>query len=183
MRNKAHDTATYSFQQGEKILLDANIWLFLHPPVAQPPPYYSRKYSAALKKLLTAGAQPVVETLVLSEYLNRYLRLEFDVSWRGQYPKFKDFRRSTDFQTVAKDAVAEARQILKLAVAEDTPLAKADLTSVLTETETGSFDFNDGILVETCRLQGWKLLTDDSDMKLGGIEVLTSNPRLLAACP
>jgi hypothetical protein len=39
------------------------------------------------------------------------------------------------------------------------------------------------MLVETCRLRGWKLLTNDADMTLGGIELLTSNPKLLAACP
>jgi len=182
-KNKAHNTATYIFQKGEKILLDANVWLYLQPPVAQPTPHYSWQYSAALKNLLTAGAQPVIETLVLSEYLNRYLRLEYDVSWRSKYQYFKDFRRSCDFQTVAKGAVAEARQILKLATAEDTPFSQTDLISILIETEAGSLDFNDGILVETCRLQGWKLLTNDSDMTIGGIDVLTTNRKLLAACP
>lgn len=182
-KNKAHDATSYAFQQGEKILLDANVWLFLQPPSAQPPPNYATKYSKALKQLLAAKAQPVVESLVLSEYLNRYLRLEFDVLWRSKYPKYKDFRRSPDFQAVARSAIAEVRHILKLATAEDTALSQMDLASVLIETEIGSLDFNDGVLAETCRLQGWKLLTDDFDMKLGGIEVLTSNPKLLAACP
>lgn len=51
------------------------------------------------------------------------------------------------------------------------------------ETQAGSLDFNDGVLVEVCRIRGWKLLTNDADMQLGGIEVLTTNPKLLAACP
>ena len=71
-RNKADHATSYSFQAGEQILVDANVWLFVQPPAAQPPPHFSKSYSAALKNLLAAGAQPVIEALVLSEYLNRY---------------------------------------------------------------------------------------------------------------
>lgn len=182
-RNRARNPSTYAFQAGERILVDANVWLYLQPPAAQPPPVFAWRYSSALKDLLAAKAQPVVEALVLSEYMNRYLRLEYDAAWRGKYPKFKDFRLSGDFSKVAQSAIAEAKQILALAAAEDTCFAAVNLTDVLTETETGALDFNDGVLVETCRLRGWKLLTNDADMQIGGIEVLTTNPKLLAACP
>jgi len=182
-RNKAHHATSYSFQAGERILVDANVWLFVQPPAAQPPPYFSKSYSAALKNLLAAGAQPVIEALVLSEYLNRYLRLEYDAVWRRGYPKFKDFRKSGDFGPLAQAAVADARQILKLALPQDTLLSHANIPAVLGETETGTLDFNDGVLVETCRLRGWKLLTNDGDMTIGGIEVLTTYPPLLRACP
>ncbi len=84
---------------------------------------------------------------------------------------------------MAKCAVAEAKQILKLAASEDTLLSQVNVTDILTETEAGTLDFNDGILVEMCRLRGWKLLTNDADMQLGGIEVLTTNRKLLSACP
>ena len=181
-KNKAINASTYAFQPGERVLVDANIWIYLQPPVSKPTPYYARQYSAALKQLLAAGAQPVIEALVLSEYLNRYLRLEYEVGWLGKYPKFKDFRTSPDFASAASAAVGDARQILKVAAAEDTPLLSVELPAILVETEAGRIDFNDGVLAETCRLRGWKLLTNDSDMTVGGIEVLTTNPKLLAAC-
>jgi len=183
MRNRAIDASNYQFCSGERILIDANVWLFLQPPAAQPPPAYARRYSATLRNLLSANAQPVIEVLVLSEYINRYLRLEYDVSWAHSYPRFKQFRNSQDFATVATSAIADVRQIMTLAVAQDTTFSQADLPGILDETQKGSFDFNDGVLVETCRDQGWKFLTDDADMQLGGIEVLTTNRRLLAACP
>ena len=182
-RNKAHHAISYAFQAGEEILVDANVWVFVQPPAAQPPPHFSKSYSAALKNLLAAGAQPIIEALVLSEYLNRYLRLEYDAMWRRAYPKFKDFRKSSDFAPLAQAAVADARQILKLALPQDTLLSQANIPAVLGETETGTLDFNDGVLVETCRLRGWKLLTNDGDMTIGGIEVLTTYPPLLRACP
>lgn len=182
-KNKARPTATYTFQTGEFILVDANVWLYLLPPAAQPPPPFTRAYSSAFKNLLTAKSQPVVDALILSEYLNRYIRIEYDAYWRGTYPKFKDFRQSPDFATLGADAIADAKQILKLSTPEQSPLHLVNLPEILNETASGRLDFNDGMLVETCRVRGWKLLTNDADMTLGGIEVLTSNPRLLAACP
>jgi predicted nucleic acid-binding protein len=182
-KNKAHDAAKYVFSKGEPILIDANVWLYLQPPAAQPPPWFAARYSNALKNILGAGATPVIESLVLSEYLNRYLRLEYDAVWRAAYPKFKDFRKSGDFTPLAQAAVADAKQILKLAAPKDTLLPSTDISATLTETEAGTLDFNDGVLVENCRLNGWKLLTNDGDMTIGGIEVLTTYKPLLAACP
>ena len=182
-KNKAHDATKYVFSKGEPVLIDANVWLYLQPPAAQPAPGFAWRYSRALKNLLGAGATPVIESLVLSEYLNRYLRLEYDGAWRRAYPKFKDFRKSGDFAPLAQSAVADAREILKLAAPHDTLLSSSDIPAILAETESGTLDFNDGVLVETCRLRGWKLLTNDGDMTVGGIEVLTTYAPLLAACP
>lgn len=182
-RNRALDVTTYTFQPGERVLVDANIWIYLQPPISKPGPGYSWKYSTALKNLLKAKATPIIETLVLSEYLNRYLRIEYQAGWLAHYKEYKEFRSSSDFATVAAAAIGDARKILQIASPVDTPLSSTDLTCILVETEAGTIDFNDGVLLETCRLRGWKILTNDSDMKLGGIEVLTANPKLLAACP
>ena len=181
-KNKAHQASRYAFRAGEVVLIDTNVWLFLQPPPKQPAPGYAAQYSTALKNLLSAGARPVTEALVLSEYLNRYLRIEY-AAWTSRYRNFKDFRKSLDCRPVAKDAIANAKVILKLAAPQDTPLSQVDLPSILAETEAGTLDFNDGVLVESCRVRGWKLLTDDGDMKVGGIDILTSNSKLLAACP
>lgn len=182
-RNRAHNSSDYVFHKGEKILVDANVWLFLLPPTAQPLPWYGRNYSEAMKKLLAAGARPVVEVLVLSEYINRSLRLEYEAVWKSTYPKFKDFRRSDGFARAVNPVIKDVRQILGMSDIEDTELTHADLPGILEETERGALDFNDGAIVETCRRHGFKLLTHDGDMQFGGIEVLTSNPQLLAACP
>jgi len=181
-KNKAHNSLRYHFQEGEPILVDANVWLYLQPPASNPAPPFARRYSAAMKNLIEAKAKPIVDCLVLSEYINRYLRIEYNALYQAKYPNYKAFRTSGDFKYVARSAVAEARQILSLATSLDTALSEVNIADILQGAETGTFDFNDGMLVEMCRLRGWKLLTDDADMQVGGIEVLTTNPRLLKAC-
>ena len=182
-KNKAHDAAAYPYKMGEPIIIDANIWLYLLPPTSQPTPTWAAAYSGTFSRLLQAKAQPVVDALILSEYLNRYVRIEFDASWKSVYPKFKDFRQSADGSSVLQAAVAEVKQILKTSASRDTPIERIDMPAVLGAVQSGTVDFNDGLLIESCRLNGWKLLTHDGDMTVGGIEVLTRNKKLLSACP
>lgn len=182
-KNSAHDAARYHFVAGKQILVDANVLLYLHPPAAQPAPWWAAAYSGTFARLLRAKSIPIVDGLVLSEYLNRYVRLEYDAFWRSSYSKYKDFRKSADGTHVLQDAVAEMKQILKTSAPHDTPLASMDIAAVLDEVENGTLDFNDGLLIQTCRLNGWKLLTHDHDMTIGGIGLLTTNRKLLQACP
>lgn len=195
-KNKAHDATAFAFQKGQRVLLDANLWIYLLPPTSKPTPWFAKSYSGVLKRLLGAGTEAVVEALVLSEYMNRYWRLELS-AWQRTNPalaatfidakdrKFneKNFRLSPHFKPIGAAAVAEAKQILKLCGVRDTPLHLADMDDLLPEFGAGTIDFNDAVLAETCRLRGWKMLTHDKDMTVGGIDVITTNPKLLAACP
>lgn len=181
-KNKAFNAKLYAFTQGEPILVDANVWLYLYPPGAQPAPTWAKSYSGAFARMLQAKAKPIVDALILSEYLNRYVRLEYDAFWKPTYPKYKDFRQSADGTGVLQQAVAELGQILKVATPHDTQLAGMDLPALLAAVQSGAIDFNDGLLIQSCRQNGWKLLTHDKDMSQGGIEVLTANGKLLQAC-
>ncbi len=182
-KNSAHDAAAYPYQVGEQILIDANVWLYLLPPASQPTPSWAAAYSGTFARLFQARAQPVVDALVLSEYLNRYVRIEYDAAWKKAYPRFKDFRQSNDGANVLQSAVAEVKQILKNSLSRDTHLEKIDMPAVLAAVQSGTVDFNDALLIQNCRLNGWKLLTHDGDMTLGGIDLLTTNKKLLSACP
>ena len=183
MNNKAHHGATYPFRNGEHILIDTNIWLYLHPPATKPASSWEvTRYSNVFARLLRAKAQPVVDALILSEYLNSYIRIEY-AAWKSTYPKFKDFRNSADAVAILRSAVAEVGQILNTAVPHDTALTNIDLPAVLGAVQSAVLDFNDGLLIENCRKHGWKLLTNDADMQLGGIDLITHNKRLLTACP
>ena len=82
MLNKVQDLSTYDFQAGEKILLDANIWLYLYPAPTQPAPGISAPYTTAFKKMLAAKAEIILDALILSEYINRYCRIEWSAHYK-----------------------------------------------------------------------------------------------------
>ncbi|MCI0623779.1 MAG: PIN domain-containing protein [Acidobacteria bacterium] len=183
MKNKAHDLRRYKFQKEEPLLLDTNVWLYLFPAPSGPASTHASIYSTALKAMLAASSRLVMDAMVLSEYLNRYCRIEWNALHKMAEPDFKRFRKSARFGSVGPGAATFARQMLKLCTRHDHPFATADVMQVLVDFEAGSNDFNDGMLAETCRHRGWKLVTNDSDFITGGIEVLTSHPVLLKACP
>ena len=183
MKNKAHNLSNYSFRNGESLLFDANVWLYLYPAPSKVGDQLTAEYSRGLKAMLLARAQLVIDALVLSEYMNSYCRIEWRANHMATHPQFKKFRKSENFATVGKKAAEYARHILGLSKRCDLPFTQTDVAQVLTDFETGANDFNDGMLAEICRHYGWKLVTNDSDFTTGGIEVLTMNRKLLRACP
>lgn len=183
MKNKAYDLSSYSFSSNELVLVDTNVWLYLFPAPTDPSNRFSTQYSTAFSNLVSAQAQPVLDPIVLSEYLNRYIRIEWEGNYKTQYPKFKDFRKSSDFSTIASAAETFAKRILSFCQIHSIPANGLNLNQALADFSTGSVDFNDAILVCICKTLNLKLMTNDSDFQDGGIEVLTTNPKLLRSCP
>lgn len=186
MKNKAHDINTYQFRESEPLLLDANVWLYLYPAPSRPAVPASspvHDYSKALKSMLQARTRLLLDVLVLSEYLNRYCRIIWEASYRAAHSEFKIFRKNKVFVLVGQQAAAEARRILNLCARENYPFRNVNIDQILVDFEAGGMDFNDGLLIDTCRLNGWKFVTHDGDCTEGGIEILTSNSRLLKNCP
>lgn len=185
MKNTVHDLSDYAFRKDDVLLLDTNVWLYLNPAPSDNSPgtsSLSRQYSKAFKAMLSAGALLIMDALVLGEYLNRYCRIEWNALHKREHPCFKTFRKSCMFADVGSGAADLARSMLRLCVRCDLHFAAADIDGVLVDLETGSSDFNDRLLTETCRRNGWKLVTHDGDFTTGGIEILTTNRILLDAC-
>ncbi len=183
MMNKAYDLTTYTFSTKEPMLLDTNVWLFLFPAPSNTPRGYVMKYSAAFKRMHAAGVYLPMDALILSEYLNRYCRIEWRAIYKNSHTEFKAFRQSSDFGPVGQADAEYARYILHLCTRHDHPFSTSDVDRALSDFECAVCDFNDSLIIESCRRNGWKFVTDDADCTSGGIEVLTSNPRLLSACP
>lgn len=183
MSNKATSIQKYQFAEGEKFLFDANIWLYLFPAPSSSSRPFVRVYSAAFKEMLTANVVFVINSTILSEYLNRYCRIEWDALYKSTYPNFKHFRHSKDYHSVGQNASAFAQAILKQCSAADDGFSAVDLIPILKGFELGKNDFNDGMIADACRRNAWTLVTHDADFTEGGIKVLSDNARLLNACP
>jgi predicted nucleic acid-binding protein len=181
--NRVYDLTAYSFSQGEHILIDTNIWLYLFPAPGNPQHRFAGQYSSAFSRLIRAQAQPVLDPMVLSEYLNRYCRIEYEGNFKTLYSQFKQFRQSGDFLGVASSAKSFASRILNFCQLHSLPANELDLNQALSIFASGHTDFNDSILVDICKKRNLKLMTNDGDFRCGGIEILTTNPKLLRAGP
>lgn len=182
MRNKAIDVNNHPFSDTDEILVDANIWIYLCTPAGIPGSWPVQTYSKILSRILKAGSQLFLDVLVLSEFINRYARIEMKRLQPAQ-TDFKVFRNSPDYASVAKSIEAEVKQLLMVCQPVDHTFSEWDLNRLLTEFGANTVDWNDQLITENCKKHGFSLLTNDSDFTEGGISVLTANNRLLTACP
>jgi len=168
---------SYEFAESETLFFDTNIWFYIYAP--QPPDdWKTRIYSNALAKILSAKSYIYIDALVLSEFINRYARLAYSLS--GVSIKFKEFRQSPAFKSVAKDIEVSVRGILKHCRRTESGFPECDIESLLAKFGEGNSDFNDQLMTELCKGKGFKLITHDQDFKECGLTVLTANNRLLS---
>lgn len=183
MKNKALATVQNSISIGRAIYLDANILIYLHPPLGKVAPE-AASYASFVSLARSSGVKLRVSNLILSEYINTYARLIFNSLYKTAYAnKFKAFRKSADWPLYAKQISSEVMSILSYCEVQHTLADNTSLTAIIQDFSIGSFDFNDQLIIEGCQLDSAALLTHDGDMEDGGIIVVTNNPKLLSACP
>ena len=181
MRNDARHIERYTFAATDKLLFDANIWLYIFGPQGNPADHRTKIYSSALARILAVKSRIYLDVLILSEFLNRYARLRYDIMRPAGWPKeFKSFRKSVDFKSIAKDIADDARRLVRQCERTESGFETVDIGMLLAEYEAGDADFNDQILVELCKAKGLTLVTHDADFKDRGLTLLTANQRLLA---
>lgn len=177
--NNIYKLSSYSFHAGEKILIDANIWLYLFPAPSNPKKQVIEKYSKAFFRLMQYKAQPILDPMILSEYLNRYARIEWKAKFETKYPDFKNFRKSDSFTEIASSAMTFSKKIISYCEVPQNKIDKSDLINAVSYFYSGTIDFNDAIFVEICKKENIKLMTHDGDFISGDIEILTENLNLL----
>lgn len=179
MTNRVERITNYIFKPDDELLIDTNIWLFVHGPTA-PGDRRVALYSKAFEAILKAKSTVYLDVLIISEFVNRYARLKHGLLVRsGCAPgDFKDFRRTAGFKQVALDISADVRRVVSCCGWMEMGSGSVDVGSVVDEFESGGCDFNDEILARLCRLRGLKLVTDDGDFSGQGLTVVTGNPSL-----
>jgi len=172
--------STYRFRETDRLLFDANIWLFLYSPQYGPNDNRVRIYSAALKRVLAASSPIFIDALVLSEFINTWARFTYNKLPAPAKPKdFKAYRNSLAFKPVAKAISDACRRILRHATRIDSEFSSLDIDAALSGYEAGKLDFNDYVLAELCNTKGLALVTHDADLKGQTLNILTENTRLL----
>ncbi|MDR4519072.1 MAG: PIN domain-containing protein [Nitrosomonas sp.] len=179
MANNALAVSSYNFTSDDELLLDTNIWLFVYGPQRPDDPRVAI-YSQAFAKILAAGCKIYIDVLIVSEFINTYARIKWDVLGKP-YKDFKKFRKSQDFKPIAQDIAADIQQILKHCLRIENGFGTLAINELIAEYAVGNSDFNDQIITELCQKKKLKLITDDSDFRAQGVLIMTANKRLLSS--
>ncbi len=180
MPERARPIENHTFTRSDKLLLDANVWLFIDSPRYRPTDRRAKVYSTALKRMLDARCTMFIDALVLSELVNVLARLAYNSLPATQRPSdFKAFRNSSSFKATAKSIADSCKRILQIVTRIESGFASCDPEDLLHRYEAGRSDFNDLLLAHLCGTQALTLVTDDADFQGSGLPILTANSRLL----
>ena len=163
----------------KKIFFDANIWIYIFCEIGDSKKYLVDKYSAAFKNFLKMENPIFIDFVVISEFINTYLRISFSNYVRkndlNNCDYKKDYRKTCDF----KEAWQNICNIVKSHILVQTnPINfKYDKFSFdkLLDSQNFNTDFNDNHIINVCRKNNMYLLTHDGDFKNSDINIITEN--------
>lgn len=172
-------TDNLSVVKDKKVFFDANIWIYIFCEIASSKEYLVNKYSAAFRELLKTGNPIFIDLVVISEFVNRYLRVAYNnYVNRNNLNNFyykKDYRKTEDF----KEAWKIICNIIKKDILPKVKIVnfkydKSSLDKLLDSTNLDT-DFNDNHIINLCKTNNMYLLTNDGDFKNTNLKIITEN--------
>lgn len=155
------------------IFFDANVLIYLFWPTGEH--YYEQNYARVFNNLLKQKNELYIDFLIISEIINRVLRIEHKKYNHTQ--NFKEFRNSEDGKETLNDIFLIVKNnILNCFKVIGKSFDKKDIDNFLILNE---LDFIDKATVTLCKENNMVLLTNDRDFKNSGIDILTGNPYIL----
>jgi len=174
---------SYVPKDGDRYFFDANIWLYFYCPIGNYSKNTIRKYDGFLKKAINSDTAIYISSLVISEIVNRWLRLDFyrvkrqDVSMRD----FKqNYQGSSHYLSAVKDIqTVFYAQLLKISTPLDDRATEISLPDVLSGLDKA--DFNDCYYHHLAKLDNLLIVTNDAHFAEldTGVSILTANQKLL----
>jgi len=159
----------FKVKSGDCFFFDNNVWMFLFSPISGANSTQQITYSNLLKNIQTAKAAIFINSLVVSEYINRSLKLNYSL-WRDREFKSgnrfvdykRDYRPTEDFDNAQKEAYIEMSDILSIALRKPDDFNALKLNEVM---NAKGMDFNDAYYAVFCKLNRLILVSDDKDLQ------------------
>lgn len=158
------DIKSYSPNKTDQFFIDANILFYLYCPLGDYPKNIIDEYSVFIKKVINSGSKIFISSLVLSEFINRFGRLEFEL-WKSTIgnPRKdynRDFKKSNEFKTcmrLVKKIIQ--KQILSYITLIDDEISNLNISAILSDID--KIDFNDRYYIALAILKNLKIITHD----------------------
>ncbi len=165
MAAKLLDIKSYSPKALDVFFFDNSVWMYLFCPLGNYNKNKQKLYSSFLQSIQSSKSTIFISSLVLSEFANRYLRMDFE-RWKEeeQIPSAvfkKDFIGIKRYTETVEEIKRNINQILKFCEKSGDNFNAVDFNSVLHH--LSSIDFNDSYYIELAKLDNWKIVTDDED--------------------
>lgn len=179
----AKDLKAVGSLAGQRIMLDANIWLLMDGPQYGSLDSRASAYSDAYY-LLRKQNRIIINDYVIGEFINRYLKIEFntlrEAKGEKNFPDYKNFRSSKEFKPILDSVADTATNIIEDCEFVPIHITEEQLKESVQELCAGEMDLTDITIRACCKANGFVLMTDDRDFIGCGLDLITCNKKLLA---
>ena len=155
------------------VFVDANVIIYLFWPTGQH--NFENNYARVFRSLLRQGNTLFTNFLVISEVINRVVRIEHKKL--NPNSNFKNFRNSEEGKDVLEDIFIIVKNdiLSRFKVAEKS----FNVDEIENFLKVDQLDFVDKGLASICKENNLVILTNDRDFKNSGLDILTGNTRIL----
>lgn len=163
----------YSFNSEDKVLVDANILLFVFCPLSTNENKIDT-YSDVFQTLKESNSKLFLCSTVISEFINSWLRIDFKKHMlrKDSSKDFKkDYRVSTRYKTVMQQILKQIKKLYNnynINHVNDT-FESFDIEEAYSEKEN---DFNDLLIAHISYKYDLKILSDDRDFESLNVELI-----------
>lgn len=160
---------TYKIGYTDQFFFDTNVWLLLFGNLANFKPRDQREYSKLFKESLQREIPIYISSMILSEFANVLLRLEFK-QWKtiNKFTEIKDFKRDFGITQEYRNSVQSIKSVLKTILElPNIHLISDFFNGINAEAVLNNFDvvdFNDAYITELVRNK-YKVVTNDKDFQ------------------
>lgn len=180
MSNRYHPSRISNIAD-KKIFFDANILIYLFGFGVPSYQNWEGQYATLYSNLNNQNNQFVVDFTVISEFVNRAIKIEYKNylelnNLNTNDLRYKEYRNSQDGKDALEDIYLTVKEeILNEFEVVEVSYSKTDLTLMCA---IDSLDFSDKAIVKICDENQFVLLTNDTDFKDENIDILSCHSRL-----
>ena len=164
-----------------KIFFDANILIYLYGFGTPTYANWEGQYATLYSRLNQQNNKFVIDYIVISEFINRAIRIEYKnyLATNGLKErdlKYKEYRNSQDGQDALADIyLTVTDEILEEFEVVEKSYSKNDLTMMCI---VDNLDFSDKAIEKICDENQFVLLTNDTDFSNSSVDTLSCHNRL-----
>lgn len=166
MTNNIFQAKNFDVKSNQSFFFDNNIWMFLYCPIANFNEAKQQSISNLFEKILSRNSVIIINSLIISEFCNAYLRLDFNL-WKEEIQNptanFKNDYFSTKRAVDTRKVIANTvnNRMLKISERHPDSFNAINFDTIFKTYEL--IDYNDAIIYNQCKNNKWILVSDDAD--------------------
>lgn len=160
------------------LFFDTGIWLAIYGPDYR---RHKRAYSDFYREALNQGAIIYINDYVLSEFHNRYLKVDYALQFKDDdySNNFKSRREKGELNLILEGLRDTCLDILDECSSTLSFTSFDQARECIVECVKGELDYTDAVIVQHCKRHNLTLVTADGDFAGAEIDIITANQKLL----